>query len=63
MDTSGLEALEQLHATLQRRDVALVLADVNEQPLGLMRRSGFAQHLGEDQIVPGLGDVFHTTST
>jgi hypothetical protein len=28
-----LEALRQLHLTLQRRGVALMLAEVNEQPL------------------------------
>ena len=57
MDTSGLDALQQLHAALQRRDIALVLAHVNAQPLGLMRRSGFEAELGADQIVPSVGDV------
>jgi SulP family sulfate permease len=54
MDTSGLDALEQLHATLKRQSVALVLANVNEQPLSLMRRSGFEAALGPQQIVPDL---------
>ncbi len=40
MDTSGLEALQQLHRVLQRRGIALVLADVNEQPLSLIRALG-----------------------
>ncbi|MDO9071940.1 MAG: SulP family inorganic anion transporter [Rubrivivax sp.] len=52
MDSSGLDALEQMHRTLQRQGIALVLANVNEQPLGLMRRSGFEAVLGADQIVP-----------
>ncbi|MBK6470168.1 MAG: STAS domain-containing protein [Betaproteobacteria bacterium] len=52
MDTSGLDALEQMHRTLQRQGIALVLANVNEQPLSLMRRSGFEAVLGADQIVP-----------
>jgi len=60
MDTSGLEALEQLHTALQRRSVALVLAEVNEQPLGLIRRSGFATHLGEEHIVPKVADALQT---
>ncbi len=58
MDTSGLDALEQLHRVLQRQGIALVLANVNEQPLSLIRRSGFAQHLGEDQIVPTVAAAF-----
>ena len=52
MDTSGLEALQQLHRVLERRHTALVLAEVNPQPLSLIRRSGFEAILGPDQIVP-----------
>jgi len=58
MDTSGLDALEQLHRTLQRQGQALVLANVNEQPLSLIRRSGFEQRLGPDQIVPTVAAAF-----
>jgi SulP family sulfate permease len=58
MDTSGLDALEQLHRTLQRQGQALVLANVNEQPLSLIRRSGFEQRLGADQIVPTVSAAF-----
>ncbi|HMO48824.1 MAG TPA: SulP family inorganic anion transporter [Rubrivivax sp.] len=54
MDTSGLEALQQLHRMLERRGVALVLANVNEQPLSLMRRSGFEAVIGADAIVPNV---------
>ena len=52
LDTTGLDALRQLHRVLQRRGVALVLANVNEQPLSLIRRSGFEATLGEEAIVP-----------
>ena len=58
MDTSGLDALEQLHRVLQRQGQALVLANVNEQPLSLIRRSGFEQRLGPDQIVPTVAAAF-----
>ncbi|OYV00715.1 MAG: sodium-independent anion transporter [Burkholderiales bacterium PBB5] len=54
IDTSGLDALQHLHATLQRQNVALVLAHVNPQPLGLIRRSGFEATLGAEQIVPSV---------
>ena len=58
MDTSGLDALQQLHRALQGRSIALVLANVNEQPLSLIRRSGFEQVLGPDQIVPTVSALF-----
>jgi SulP family sulfate permease len=57
IDSSGIDALQQLHSSLQRRGVALVLANVNEQPLGLIRRSGFEAELGADQIVPSLQEA------
>jgi len=54
MDTSGLEALQQLHRVLKRHGIALRLADFNEQPLSLMRRSGFEATIGADAIVPSV---------
>ncbi|MEY3272141.1 MAG: hypothetical protein RLZZ341_1042 [Pseudomonadota bacterium] len=57
MDTTGLDALEQLWRTLQRRPVALVLANVNPQPLSLMRRSGFEALIGAEHIVQNLDDA------
>jgi sulfate permease, SulP family len=57
MDTSGLESLQQFHRVLMRRGIALVLANVNEQPLSLMRRSGFEAVIGADSIVPNLAEA------
>ncbi len=57
MDTSGLDALEGLHTALHRRGVALILASVNEQPMGLMRRAGFEAKVGADNIVPSVEDL------
>jgi SulP family sulfate permease len=54
MDSTGLDALEQMHRTLQRQGTALVLANVNEQPLALMRRAGFEAVLGAEHIVPSV---------
>ena len=45
MDTTGLDALMQLRRALLRRGVRLVLSELNEQPLSLVRRSGFEADL------------------
>jgi len=58
LDTSGVAALEQLHRGLQRQGTALVLAHVNEQPLSIIQRSGFAAEMGAENIVPTLAAVF-----
>jgi SulP family sulfate permease len=57
MDTSGIDALQQLHRTLQRQQVRLLLADVNPQPLGLVRRSGFAAELDDGAIAERLDEA------
>lgn len=62
LDSSGLEALAQLHRELQRREVAMVLANVNDQPLSLIRRSGFEERLGTENIVPTVEAAFEDGS-
>ncbi len=62
LDNSGLDALQQLHRNLKKQSIALVLAHVNEQPLGLIRRSGFDAVLGEDAIVPTVAGAFEPRS-
>jgi SulP family sulfate permease len=54
MDSSGLDALEQMHRTLQRQGTGLVLANVNEQPMALMRSTGFEAALGSANVVPSV---------
>ncbi len=54
LDTTCLDTLEALHRNLSKRGAALVLCDANDQPLSLMRRSGFAVMLGKENLVPDL---------
>jgi SulP family sulfate permease len=54
LDTSGLEALCQLHRSLQRRGTGLVLVAVTAQPLSLMKRAGFLAELGPQNLVDRL---------
>jgi len=57
MDTTGVEALRDLHRALLKRGTALILANVNPQPLSLLQRAGLAEELGEASILPSLGDL------
>ncbi|HEY9065374.1 MAG TPA: SulP family inorganic anion transporter [Burkholderiaceae bacterium] len=54
IDNSGLDALLQLHRALERRSTRLVLCALNEQPLGLIKQSGFDAVLGDANLVPDL---------
>jgi sulfate permease, SulP family len=57
MDSSGLDALEQMWRTLQRQSVGLRLVAVNAQPLSLMRRAGFEELIGASNVVPGVDEA------
>ena len=58
MDTTGLESLQALERLLQKREASLVLCCVQEQPLGLLARSGFLGQLGSGNVVPSLADAW-----
>lgn len=45
LDTTGLDALEQLHKALEKRGAHLGMVGLHEQPMSLIRRSGFADRL------------------
>ena len=45
LDTTGLDALEQLHKALERRGAHLSMVGLNEQPRSLIVRTGFDQRL------------------
>jgi SulP family sulfate permease len=50
IDTTGLDALEALLHTIRKRGGRLLLADLNEQPLSLLKRSGFLEELGRENL-------------
>ncbi len=47
VDTSGLDALENVYKTLREKHCRLLISGASGQPLSLMRRSGFIQEFGE----------------
>ena len=51
LDTTGLDALETVHRTLQKNGCALILCGANHQPLSLMDRTGFLDRLGRENCV------------
>ncbi|HET7793164.1 MAG TPA: SulP family inorganic anion transporter [Rhizobacter sp.] len=55
MDNSGLDALMQLHRSLARQGVRLVLCDLNEQPRALIHTAGLDAEFGETNFTAHLG--------
>jgi SulP family sulfate permease len=57
LDTTGLETIETLQAMLVKRGGVLIVAAVQEQPQGLLARSGLLEKLGERNVVATLADA------
>jgi sulfate permease, SulP family len=58
VDTSGVDALRQLRRDLARRDIELMMVDLNEQPLSLMTRAGFLAELGANHVHATLAQAY-----
>jgi len=54
IDTTGMDTLDVLRKTLAKRKCTLMLCDANDQPLSLIRRSGFLEKLGPQNLQPDL---------
>ncbi len=54
LDTTGLEGLESLLDKLKKRGCTLLVCGLNSQPGSLLYRSGFIDHLGDDNVCPDL---------
>jgi len=57
MDNTALDALEHLHANLQRAGSRLVLVSPNQQPLDIMRRGGFIERVGPGRVFATLDEA------
>ena len=57
LDTTGLDCLEEVLRLVHERGGRLLIVAANQQPLSLMRRSGFAQNLGEENLFADLGSA------
>lgn len=54
IDTTGLDILQSLHRNLQKSGALLILCSLNDQTESLIRKSGFADVLGPENILPSL---------
>ena len=57
LDTTGLDLLQTLHRSLEKRNAELILCGLNAQPASLVERSGFAEALGPRGISSSLTDA------
>ncbi|XP_024970308.1 sulfate transporter 1.3-like [Cynara cardunculus var. scolymus] len=62
IDTSGIHAFEELHRSLQKREIQLVLANPGQGVLDKLYASGFPDLIGENKIFLTVADAVHTCS-
>ncbi|XP_077212669.1 sulfate transporter 1.2-like isoform X2 [Tasmannia lanceolata] len=62
IDTSGIHVLEELHRSLQKRDVQLVLANPGQVVIDKLYASKFTDMIGQDKIFLTVADAVMTCS-
>ncbi len=62
LDSTALNALELLHKKCQKQNVRLILSHVNEQPLQVMRKSGFYDMVGKENFSKHIDDALSKAS-
>lgn len=62
IDTSGIHALEELHSSLQKREVQLILANPGRIVLDKLHASSFANLIGQEKIFLTVADAVLTCS-
>lgn len=61
LDSTGMNALEDLYSYCRENGVELIFSHVNEQPMKTMRRAGFVDMVGEDNFRANIDDaIAHT---
>lgn len=62
MDATGLHALEEVAARLQRRGASLLLSGVHAQPLAALETSGAIERIGADHLFESFDDAVSAAS-
>ena len=57
LDSSGMNALENLYDYCKENGVKLIFSHANEQPIKTMRRAGFVDLVGEEHFRPNIDDA------
>lgn len=61
LDSTGMNALENLYEYCNENGVHLIISHANEQPMKTMRRAGFVDLVGEDHFRPNIDDAIAYT--
>lgn len=54
IDASAMRSLRQLAARANKKKITLVFSHVNEQPMSVMKKDGFIEHIGVENFHPNI---------
>lgn len=57
LDSTALNALEQLYKRCKKQNITLILSHVNEQPLQVMKKAGFYDTVGAENFCEHIDDA------
>ena len=57
MDSTALKSLHKLYENLKKKNVVLVLSHVNQQPMSIMEKAGFADLIGRENFACSIDDA------
>ncbi len=57
IDATCMQSLELLYDKCQKRGITIVFSHVNEQPMRVMKKGGFADKIGKENFCPHIDDA------
>lgn len=57
LDITAMRALNEIHSTCNAKGLKLILSHTNEQPLSVMKKSGFFERVGEENFLPNIDEA------
>ena len=62
LDVSAMRSLEAIHRVCEEKEMTLILSHVNEQPLSVMKKSGFYDAVGEKNFAENIDEALAMAS-
>lgn len=59
LDVSALRSLKSIYSACKKKKVRLILSHVNEQPLKVMKKDGFFDEIGADNLLPNIDEALN----
>ncbi len=57
LDITAMRALNEIYSTCNAKGLRLILSHTNEQPLSVMKKSGFFDRVGEENFLPNIDEA------